>query len=249
MDAPLLSVSNLQKSFGGIVATDDVTLDVNTGEIHAIIGPNGAGKTTFISQLTGAVTPDAGKVYFQGRDITALPVYERAQLGLARSFQITSIVHEMTVLQNVSLAVQARLGHSFRFWRPADKDAQLLEPARVALSQVGLDSVAHKVAGPMSHGEHRQLEIAIALATHPQLLLFDEPMAGLGPEESVKMVDIIRTVSSGKGVLLVEHDMDAVFALADRISVLVNGRLIATGSPDTIREDPKVRAAYLGDAH
>jgi branched-chain amino acid transport system ATP-binding protein len=249
MDAPLLSVSALQKSFGGIVATDNVTLAVNIGEIHAIIGPNGAGKTTFISQLTGAVTPDAGTVCFKGRDITALPVYERAQLGLARSFQITSIIHEMTVLQNVALAVQARLGHSFRFWQPADKDPSLLEPARVALGQVGLDAVAHNVAGPMSHGEHRQLEIAIALATHPQLLLLDEPMAGLGPEETIKMVEIIRSVSTGKGVLLVEHDMDAVFALADRISVLVNGRLIATGSPDAIREDPKVIAAYLGDAH
>ena len=244
----LLAVTNLSKRFGGLVASDAISLDVRAGEIHAVIGPNGAGKTTLIAQLAGELAPNAGRIVFAGTDITTLPVHARARLGLARTFQITTVLNNFTALDNVALAVQAQAGHSFRFWRPARTDAALREPARHALAKVGLEDRADVVAAALSHGEHRQLEIAMALATRPRLLLCDEPMAGMGPEESARMVRVLLGLKADHGIRLVEHDMDAVFALADRISVLVYGRVIATGTPDGIRNDPEVRRAYLGDS-
>ncbi|WP_420403733.1 ABC transporter ATP-binding protein [Nisaea sp.] len=247
MSGAFLEVRNLYKNYGGIAATDHVDLDVRESELHAIIGPNGAGKTTLIAQLSGEVPPDGGRIRFAGRDITSTPAYRRSLLGLARSFQITSLMLDMTVLENVALAVQAHAGHSFRFWTPARSEPELVEPAMEALKSVGLADRAHDVARAMSHGEHRQLEIAMALATRPKLLLLDEPMAGMGVEESQRMVEILRGLKGGKTMLLIEHDMDVVFTLADRISVLVYGRVIATGAPEEIRNDEAVRQAYLGD--
>lgn len=247
MSDTLLSVASLYKSFGGIAATDNVSIDVADKEVHAVIGPNGAGKTTLIAQLTGELLPDAGQVKFQSVDITRWPPYRRAHLGLARSFQITSIFHELRVIDNVALAVQAHAGHSYRFWKPAQTDADLVEPATQALAAVGLADRARTIARGLSHGEHRQLEIAMALATNPRLLLLDEPMAGMGPEETAAMVEILRGLKGQRTILLIEHDMDAVFALADRITVLVYGQVIATGLPEEIRVDPQVRSAYLGD--
>jgi branched-chain amino acid transport system ATP-binding protein len=243
----LLKVSGLTKRFGGVVASDDIALDVRRHELHAIIGPNGAGKTTLIGQLTGEITPDAGRVEFDGADITALPAYARSALGLARSFQITSLFLDFTALDNVALAVQAHAGHSFRFWHDARNEAELREPARAALERVGLTDRAGAVVASMSHGEHRQLELAMALATKPRLLLLDEPMAGLGPEESTRMVGTLRELKRELTILLIEHDMEAVFALADRISVLVYGRVIASGDPASIRANAEVRQAYLGE--
>jgi branched-chain amino acid transport system ATP-binding protein len=243
----LLEVEDLTKRFGGVVASDRISLALNHGELHAIIGPNGAGKTTLIGQLTGEIAPDAGSVRFDGRDITALPVYRRSAIGLARSFQITSLFVDFTALDNVALAVQAHAGHSFRFWRNARVDAALREPARAALASVGLAERADAAAADLSHGERRQLEIAMALATKPRMLLLDEPMAGMGPEESVRLIENLRRLKGGVTILLIEHDMDAVFALADRISVLVYGRIIASGDPAAIRADPVVRQAYLGE--
>ncbi len=247
MVEPLLQVQGLVKSFGGILATDNLFLDVMPAEIHAVIGPNGAGKTTMISQLTGALRSDAGTVVFDGRDITRRPAHTRSHLGIARSFQITSIFLDMTNLDNVALAVQAHAGHSFRFWKPARTDADLREPAMRALEQVGLADRADIATANCSHGEHRQLEIAMALATNPRMLLLDEPMAGMGPEESAQMVEIIRGLKGDRTILLVEHDMGAVFSLADRITVLVYGRAVATGTPDEIRANAEVREAYLGE--
>jgi branched-chain amino acid transport system ATP-binding protein len=244
----LLEVEDMTKRFGGVVASDRISLALNRGELHAIIGPNGAGKTTLIGQLTGEIAPDAGSVRFDGQDITALPVYRRSAIGLARSFQITSLFLDFTALDNVALAVQAHAGHSFRFWRNAQGDAELREPARRALTNVGLGERADVSAADLSHGERRQLEIAMALATKPRMLLLDEPMAGMGPEESVRLIDILRRLKGGVTILLIEHDMDAVFALADRISVLVYGRIIASGDPAAIRADPVVRQAYLGES-
>jgi branched-chain amino acid transport system ATP-binding protein len=244
----LLQVENLAKRFGGIVATDDVTLGVETGELHAVIGPNGAGKTTLIAQLSGQLSPDSGRVRFGGRDISALPVYRRSHLGLGRSFQVTSLFLDLSVLDNVALAVQAHAGHSFHFWHDARAEKGLRDPARAALARVGLSARADLPASALSHGEHRQLELAIALAGHPRLLLLDEPMAGLGPEESAIMVEMLRALKSELTILLVEHDMEAVFALADRITVLVYGRVIASGRPDEIRANAHVRDAYLGEA-
>jgi branched-chain amino acid transport system ATP-binding protein len=246
-EAPLLAVSGLVKRFGGLVATDKLDLEVGPHELHALIGPNGAGKTTLIGQIAGELRPDTGSIHLAGRDITDEPVHRRCSLGLARSFQITSVLRDFTVLQNVALAVQARLGHSFRFWRDARRDPALNGPAREILAQIGLERRADTPAGTLSHGEHRQLEIAMALATAPRLLLLDEPMAGMGPEESARMVEILRGLKGKVGMLLVEHDMDAVFALADRITVLVYGRAIASGTADEIRRHPEVREAYLGD--
>jgi branched-chain amino acid transport system ATP-binding protein len=243
----ILEVSDLYKSFGGVAATDHVSLDVREGEIHAIIGPNGAGKTTLISQLSGALKPDGGRIVFRGRDITFLPPFKRALRGLARSFQITSIVHDMTVRDNVALSVQAHAGHSYRFWGKARKAKELVGPAMAALESVGLGDRADVTARNVSHGEHRQLEIAMALVANPTLLLLDEPMAGMGQEESVRMVEILSGLKGKKSMLLIEHDMDAVFSLADRITVLVYGKVIATGTPDEIRANSDVRKAYLGD--
>jgi len=247
MAEPVLRVNALCKAFGGVVATDNVSLEVMPGEIHAVIGPNGAGKTTLITQLSGALAPDRGRIEFNGKDVTRRPVHKRSHDGMARSFQITSIFMEMTVLDNVALAVQAHDGHSFRFWRPARADRALREKAMIAIERVKLIDRANTVAAEMSHGERRQLEIAMALATGPSFMLLDEPMAGMGQEESARMVALLRELKTDKSILLVEHDMDAVFALADRISVLVSGRIIACDMPERIRQDEKVRRAYLGE--
>jgi branched-chain amino acid transport system ATP-binding protein len=242
----LLQVSDLRKSFGALRATDGVSLEVRDGETHAIIGPNGAGKTTLISQLAGNLRPDDGRIVFAGEDVTALPAPRRARRGFARSFQITSVFPEFTALENVALAVQAHAGHSFRFWKATRADPSLGGPAREFLQQVGLEARADARAANLSHGEHRQLEVAMALATKPRLLLLDEPMAGMGIEESQRMIELLSRLKQSKTIILVEHDMDAVFRLADRISVLVYGRVIATGTPEAIRANPEVRAAYLG---
>jgi len=243
----LLAVEGLTKRFGGILASDNIALDVKQGELHAIIGPNGAGKTTLIAQLTGMLTPDSGTVRFAGEDITALPAYSRSLLGLARSFQITSLFLDLSVLDNVALAVQAHAGHSFQFWRDARKEKDLREPALAALARVGLADRADRQASALSHGEHRQIELAMALAGKPRMLLLDEPMAGLGTDESVRMVKLLRELKREYTILLIEHDMEAVFALADRISVLVYGRVIASGAPEVIRANKDVRDAYLGE--
>ena len=243
----MLKVEGLTKRFGGVVASDNVALDVKRGELHAIIGPNGAGKTTLIGQLTGEIVPDTGRVAFDGRDITAVPVYDRSRLGLARSFQITSLFPNFTALENVALAVQAHAGHSFRFWREARKETDLREPARAALDRVGIGHRADAKVINMSHGEHRQIELAMALATKPRMLLLDEPMAGLGPDESSRMVKTLLELKHELTILLIEHDMEAVFALADRITVLVYGRVIASGDPASIRANAEVRQAYLGE--
>src|SRR3954464_4961174 len=247
MPEPLLQIEGLTKRFGGIVASDDVTLSIPQGELHAIIGPNGAGKTTLIGQLTGELSSQSGRIRFAGEDITALPAHQRSLRGLARSFQITSLFPHFTALDNVALAVQAHAGHSFRFWRPARTEGELREPARVALDRVGLTHRANTMLSSMSHGEHRQLELAIALASKPTMLLLDEPMAGLGPDESARMVKTLRELKRELTILLIEHDMEAVFALADRITVLVYGRVIASGSPAEIRANAEVRQAYLGE--
>ena len=247
MAEPLLQVSGLAKRFGGIAAADEISLEVPEGELHAVIGPNGAGKTTLIAQLTGEIRPDAGAIRFAGRDLTALPVYRRSALGLARSFQITSVFPDFSALDNVALAVQAHAGHSFRFWRDARRDPALRDPALAALARVGLGERAGVLAASLSHGEQRQLEIAMTLATGPRMLLLDEPMAGMGVRESARMVALLRELKRELTILLVEHDMEAVFALADRITVLVYGRVIASGAPETIRANPEVRRAYLGE--
>jgi branched-chain amino acid transport system ATP-binding protein len=243
----LLEIEGLSKRFGGVVASDAISLNVPPGELHAVIGPNGAGKTTLIGQLAGELAPDAGRIRFEGRDVTALPTWRRSQLGLARSFQITSLFLDFTALDNVALAVQAHAGHSFHFWRPARREDSLREPARAALARVGLASRADVPVSKLSHGEHRQLEIAMALATNPRMLLLDEPMAGMGPEESARMVTMLRELKRQLTILLIEHDMEAVFALADRITVLVYGRIIASDAPEAIRANEEVRQAYLGE--
>jgi branched-chain amino acid transport system ATP-binding protein len=243
----LLRIEGLTKRFGGVVASDAIVLDVSPGGLHAIIGPNGAGKTTLIGQLAGEILPDAGRIMFDGADITAQPSHGRSMLGLARSFQVTSLFRDFTALDNVALAVQAHAGHSFRFWRSARAERELREPAQAVLRRVGLEARADTAVARMSHGEQRQLELAMALAARPRLLLLDEPMAGLGPEESSRMVGTLRELKRELTILLIEHDMEAVFALADRISVLVYGRVIASGDPAAIRANAEVRQAYLGE--
>jgi len=243
----LLEIEHLRKAFGALIATDDMTLRIPRGETHALIGPNGAGKTTLVGQLTGELTPDAGRIIFDGRDITGLSTARRARLGLARSFQITSIFDSFTAEGNVALAVQATEPHSFRFWQPAERIARLRQPARKLIVDVGLGGMGRLIASRMSHGQHRQLELAMALATWPAMLLLDEPMAGLGIEESRAMLELLASVKGQYTILLIEHDMDVVFSLADRISVLVGGRIIASGTADEIRAHPGVRVAYLGE--
>jgi branched-chain amino acid transport system ATP-binding protein len=244
---PVLRLERLRKAFGALVVTDDLSLDVMPGELHAVIGPNGAGKTTLINQISGLLAPDQGAVLFSGRDITALPVHARAQLGLVRSFQITSVLPRFSALENVALAVQSRSGSSFRFFGRAANEAALNAAALAALADVGLAERAHQQAGALSHGERRTLELAIALALDPKLLLLDEPMAGTGHEESARLVAVLQRLKGRFPVVLVEHDMAAVFALADRISVLIYGRILASGTPAQVRADPRVVAAYLGD--
>ncbi len=249
MADPLLRVKNLVRRFGGIVATDNLSLDVTQGELHAIIGPNGAGKTTLISQLTGQLAPSAGTIHFAGRDVTNLPAWRRSALGLARSFQITSLLPSFTAADNVALAAQAHDGHSFYFWGNARKEKHLRDAALSALTRVGLERRADVVVSELSHGEQRELELAVALATRPQLLLLDEPMAGLGSTESTRMVKLLQELRREVTIVLVEHDMNAVFALADRITVLVYGRVIASDLPAAIRSNEEVKRAYLGDQH
>ena len=247
MAEALLEIAALTKRFGGILASDKISLAVRSGELHAVIGPNGAGKTTLIGQLTGEVAPDSGRILFAGREITTLPEYRRSQLGLARTFQISSLFSDFTALDNVALAVQAHSGHSFHFWRNARREVELHQPAKAALHSVGLAERADLLVADLSHGDRRQLEIAMALATQPRMVLLDEPTAGMGPEESATLVQTLRRLKGSITILLIEHDMDTVFALADRISVLVDGRIIASDSPAAIRADAAVRQAYLGE--
>jgi len=247
----LLEVRDVSRHFGGIYALNKALLTIETGEVHALIGPNGAGKTTLIHVLSGAMPPDAGQVLFDGNDLARRPMHERVALGLARSYQITNIFPRLSVLDNVTIAVQARVrdwGTSFRFWRPFSVDSAIIAEAHDLLAQVSLANAAGRRAGQLSHGEQRCLEVALVLATKPKLLLLDEPMAGMGQDESARMVELIEQLARRVTILLVEHDMDAVFRLADRISVLVGGRVIATGAPEAIRADAEVRRAYLGDA-
>lgn len=244
---PILEVTDLSKSFGAVIASDRLTFSVKPGEIHALIGPNGAGKSTAIGQISGEIRPDGGHVRFQGRDVTGVPIYRRAQLGIQRSYQITSLFPDFTAEDNVALAIQALQGHSFRFWSSARHDASLREPACLVLERVGLAGKANRKASALAHGEQRQLELAMALASRPELLLLDEPMAGMGQSESRAMMDILRPLKGEIGILLVEHDMDVVFALADVVSVLVKGAVLMTGTPEEVRADAEVRRAYLGD--
>jgi branched-chain amino acid transport system ATP-binding protein len=243
----LLTTDRLVKRFGGLLATDNVSIDVRDGEIHALIGPNGAGKTTLVGQLTGNLAPDSGTIHFAGRDVTHLPTHARVRLGLGRSFQITSVLREFSALDNVALANQAHQGHSFHFLADVRRDQARRAAALAGLEAVGLGARADTPAAALSHGEQRQLEIAMALAGAPKLLLLDEPMAGMGVEESQRMVTFLRGLKSRCGMLLIEHDMDAVFALADRVTVLVYGRVLFCGTPDEIRRHPEVRQAYLGE--
>ena len=247
MAEALLHVESLYKRFGGLVATDRLNFAVESGELHALIGPNGAGKTTFIHQLSGAIQPDAGRIHFDGQDVTARTLHERVHRGLARSYQITSVFRGFSVLQNLTLAVLARSGSSVRFWRPLARETALFDEAATICARVGLAGRERSIAATLAHGEQRQLEVGLALATNARLLLLDEPMAGMGPEESSRMVELIAGLKGAVTVLLVEHDMDAVFRLADRISVLVSGRIIATDAPEAIRANREVQRAYLGD--
>jgi len=243
----VLELKGLSKHFGGVIATRDVTLNVARGEVHALIGPNGAGKTTLIGQVAGTIRSDSGQVLFEGVDITALAPHQRVRRGLARSFQITSIFGRLPLLENLALAVQARSGSSFSFWKPVAAERELFRQAEEVAADLGLSGRLHFTSSSLAHGEQRALEVGLALATKPKLVLLDEPMAGLGAEESRRMVELIERVSGRVTVLLVEHDMDAVFRLADRISVLVNGRIVASGAPQEIRANEEVRKAYLGD--
>ena len=243
----LLEVRRLFKHFGGVVATDRLDLAVAAGGVHALIGPNGAGKTTLIAQICGEIEPDSGQVLFGGRDITALPAHERVALGLARSFQITRVFRNLTVRDNIALAVQARSGSSMRFWRPVAAERALGAEAEVVLAGLGMAALAALTAGSLPHADQRRLEVALALASQPRLLLLDEPLAGMGAEDAQAMIGLIAQLKERTTILLVEHDMDAVFRLANVISVLVGGRVIASGVPQVIRDDPEVRRAYLGE--
>ena len=243
----LLSARSLTKRFGAVQASNDFSLDVARGELHALIGPNGAGKTTVLNQLSGELAPDSGQIFFDGQPITRLRVHRRARMGLARSYQITSVFDHLTVRQNLSLAIQAHNGHSFSFWRRAGDDPAICRAIAPAMARVGLEDRGHVPAANLSHGEKRQLEVGMALAGHPKMLLLDEPYAGMGPGGAVELTKLIQRLKTEVTILLVEHDMGAVFALADRITVLVYGQAIASGRPEAIRSDPAVRQAYLGD--
>jgi branched-chain amino acid transport system ATP-binding protein len=244
---PLLAIERLRKTYGALVVTDDVSLSIAPGHLHAIIGPNGAGKTTLIHEISGLIPADSGRIRFAGEDVTRLPMHQRVRKGLARSFQITSVLPGFSALENVALAVQARSGSNFRFLGRAAEEPALNRPALECLDLVGLVDRAAIPAGLLSHGEKRQLELAIALATEPKLLLLDEPLAGTGHEESERVIGTLRALKARFTIVLIEHDMEAVFALADRVSVLVYGRVIATDTPDRIRANQDVRAAYLGE--
>jgi len=248
MADPSLSTQGLCKRFGAVVASDALDFELRPAEIHALIGPNGAGKTTVLAQLAGELRPDAGKIVFMGKDITGIPSYRRALMGLGRSFQISSLFESFSVEDNVSLAIQAHLGHSFRFWRAAAHDSSLRHRARALLQRIGLMPQARSAVSRLAHGERRQLEVAMALAGNPHCLLLDEPMAGLGPGGTQRMTEMLQVLKGQLAILLIEHDMDVVFTLADRVSVLVYGRCVATGTPAEIRRNPDVRKAYLGDS-
>jgi branched-chain amino acid transport system ATP-binding protein len=242
-----LALEGLAKSFGGIVAAAGVDLVLAPGELHALIGPNGAGKTTLVNLITGELAPDAGRVLLAGRDVTRLSVHARARLGLGRTFQLTSILPGFTVLENAALAAQARHGPAYAPLRDALSSPALVAAAEAALAHVGLARLAAAPAATLAHGRRRRLELAMVLAGGPSILLLDEPMAGLGPEESAEMIALLRALKGRRPILLVEHDMDAVWALADRVSVLVGGKVLARGSPDAVRRDPEARRAYLGE--
>lgn len=248
MSDMLLSTSSLVKRYSGLLVTDGVSLDIRPGELHAIIGPNGAGKTTLINQLSGELASDSGQVWFAGDDVTALPIAHRARRGLLRSYQITSIFEDFTVLENAVLSAMGAQEHGFRFWRPMLARTALVSAAEEGLAAAGLSGRAHAPAGELGYGERRQLELAMALAARPKFLLLDEPMAGMSVQESSAVVDLLRRLKGDYGILLIEHDMDAVFALADRITVMVYGRVMFTGTPDEIRTHPEVQAIYLGEA-
>ncbi|WP_341212362.1 ABC transporter ATP-binding protein [uncultured Limimaricola sp.] len=247
MAEPILDIHHLSKSFGALKATDDVSLDLRAGEIHALIGPNGAGKSTLIKQISGEISPDAGEVRLNGRSLAGIDAAGRARAGMARSFQVSSVAPEFTVLQNVMLAAQGASGATFRFFRPVMRDAGLLKTARDCISQAALSGRADVPAAELAHGERRKLEIAMALALKPMLFLLDEPMAGMGTEGATALGDLLDRLRQRAPILLVEHDMDAVFRLSDRVSVLVYGRIIATGTPDEIRADREVQRVYLGE--
>lgn len=243
----VLNILNISKSFGALKASDDVTLDVRAGEIHALIGPNGAGKSTLIAQIAGKLKPDTGKIDLLGTDVTCMSIAERANLGLGRTFQISELAMAYTVLENVMLGALGKRGEAFRFFKPVMKDAELRERAESAIERVGLSQHMNKVTSELSHGQRRQLEVAVALTLEPKVFLMDEPMAGMGAEGSKMLTGFLDELRGQAPILLVEHDMDAVFALADRISVLVYGKVIATGSVDYIRNHDEVRRAYLGE--
>lgn len=247
MSKAILSLQHLHKRFGALQATDDVSLDLKSGEIHALIGPNGAGKSTLIGQIAGNLRPDEGRVYLADTDITDMSIAQRARLGLGRSFQVSSLAEPLSVMRNVMIAVQALQSHSFRFWKPVNGDQRLLEPAYAALERTQLTHRAWTPVSELSHGERRQVEVACALALKPSALLLDEPMAGLGPEGSAKLTELLEALKREVPILLIEHDMEAVFRLADRISVLVSGSVIAHGDSHAIKQNPRVREAYLGD--
>lgn len=244
---PLLHIDALVKRFGALCATDHASLQVRKGEVHALIGPNGAGKTTLIHQISGAVQPDSGRLLLGGVDITGLPMFARVQRGLARSYQITNVFLRLSVQDNLALALQAVAGSSMRFWRPVRTETQRMQAAADVAARVGLQAQMNRTAGALSHAEQRQLEVGLALASGPQLLVLDEPLAGMGPDESQRMVALLQSLRAETTLLLVEHDMDAVFQLADTISVLVDGRVIASGAPEAIRQSAEVQRAYLGD--
>lgn len=244
---PLLKITGLVKRFGGLLATDHVNFELLPNELHAVIGPNGAGKTTFLSLLSGELTPDEGSIHFAGNDITRLTVYQRARAGIGRSYQISQVFREMTVLENVILAAQATEPNSFSFLKSVLEDESLLKEAHHFLDLCGLRSRESSLVSSLAHGEYRQLELAMTLATKPKLLLLDEPMAGMSQAESVEMVTLLKEIKKQYPIVLVEHDMDAVFSLADRISVLIYGRVLVTGTPAEIRENEQVKEAYLGD--
>lgn len=247
MAEPLLRIDNLSKNFGSIAASQGVSLEVFPGEIHALIGPNGAGKTTLLNQIAGDLMPDSGQVFFAGHDITRLPLYQRSHLGLARSYQITSVFPQLSVEENLLLAIQAQHGHSFRFWQRGLSVPELRDDLGPALERVGLTERADMPAGNLSHGEKKQLEVGMALACNPRLLLLDEPMAGMGPGGTVELTKLIRRLKEKMTILLVEHDMETIFTLADRITVLVYGEVVTTGTAEEIRSNSIVRQAYLGD--
>jgi branched-chain amino acid transport system ATP-binding protein len=246
--APALQATGLVRRFGALLATDHVSLTLMPGEIHAVIGPNGAGKSTLIHLLSGTLPADGGSLLLNGRDITSLPAHRRVAAGLSRSYQVTNVFRRLSVLDNLLLAVQAVDGSSMRFWRPRAAERQLYDAAHALAHECGMDEAQlGRVAGTLPHGEQRKLEFALALAARPSVLLLDEPMAGMGPDETLRLADLIESMRGRAAMLLVEHDMEAVFRLADRISVLVYGRIIATGAPEEIRNESAVRQAYLGD--